>query len=87
MTESTQGISVLRQRMIEDMRMRKLSPKTQATYIRSVRRLPPTSADHRILPRSRIYATTSCIWSIRVRHRFLSTRPSRDNKRSYLTDR
>src|SRR3979490_3565897 len=25
--------------MIEDMRMRKLSPKTQATYIRSVRRL------------------------------------------------
>jgi len=25
--------------MIEDMRMRKLSPKTQATYIRSVRLL------------------------------------------------
>jgi hypothetical protein len=24
--------------MIEDMRMRKLSPKTQATYIRAVRR-------------------------------------------------
>ena len=39
MTESTQGTSVLRQRMIEDMRMRKLSPKTQATYIRSGRRL------------------------------------------------
>jgi integrase/recombinase XerD len=39
MTESTQGTSVLRQRMIEDMRMRKLSPKTQATYIRSVRLL------------------------------------------------
>ena len=37
MNESTQGTSVLRQRMIEDMRMRKLSPKTQATYIRSVR--------------------------------------------------
>jgi hypothetical protein len=30
---------VLRQRMIEDMRMRKLSPKTQATYIRTVRLL------------------------------------------------
>jgi integrase/recombinase XerD len=29
---------VLRQRMIEDMRMRKLSPKTQATYIRAVHR-------------------------------------------------
>ena len=38
MTESTQGTSVLRQRMIEDMRMRKLSPKTQASYIRCVRR-------------------------------------------------
>src|ERR1700680_1545584 len=39
MNESTEGSSVLRQRMIEDMRMRKLSPKTQATYIRSVRQL------------------------------------------------
>src|ERR1700686_25533 len=39
MNESNQGTSVLRQRMIEDMRMRKLSPKTQATYIRSVRQL------------------------------------------------
>jgi integrase/recombinase XerD len=38
MNESTQGTSVLRQRTIEDMRMRKLSPKTQATYIRAVRR-------------------------------------------------
>ena len=39
MNEPNQGTSVLRQRMIEDMRMRKLSPKTQATYIRAVRRL------------------------------------------------
>jgi site-specific recombinase XerD len=39
MNESTQGISPLRQRMIEDMRMRKLSPKTQAAYIRNVRQL------------------------------------------------
>ena len=39
MNEATQGTSVLRLRMIEDMRMRKLSPKTQATYVRSVRRL------------------------------------------------
>jgi hypothetical protein len=37
MTESTQGTSVLRQRMIEDMRMRKLTPKTQAAaYTASV---------------------------------------------------
>jgi integrase/recombinase XerD len=39
MNDSTRAISPLRQRMIEDMRMRKLSPKTQAAYIRSVRQL------------------------------------------------
>ena len=36
MTHSTQPISPLRQRMIEDMTMRKLSPRTQGTYIRVV---------------------------------------------------
>jgi len=35
----TQAISPLRQRMIDDMRMRKFSPKTQNAYIRAVRRL------------------------------------------------
>ena len=34
---STQRTSPLRQRMIEDMRMRKLSSKTQGNYIRAVR--------------------------------------------------
>jgi len=38
MTESTKPISALRQRMIEDMTMRKLSPKTQQGYVRSVKR-------------------------------------------------
>lgn len=38
MTHLTQAISPLRQRMIEDMRMRKFSPKTQNAYIRAVRR-------------------------------------------------
>ncbi|MGB5452343.1 MAG: site-specific integrase [Sedimenticolaceae bacterium] len=38
MTQSTQTISPLRQRMIDDMRLRKLSPKTQIGYIRAVRR-------------------------------------------------
>jgi site-specific recombinase XerD len=33
MAQSTQPISPLRQRMIEDMHMRKLAPKTQASYI------------------------------------------------------
>lgn len=37
MSISNSRVSPLRQRMIEDMRMRKLSPKTQATYIRTVR--------------------------------------------------
>jgi site-specific recombinase XerD len=38
MTQSTQAISPLRQRMIDDMRLRKLSPKTQTGYIRAVKR-------------------------------------------------
>ena len=38
MNSSTQNASPLRQRMIEDMRMRKLAPKTQAAYIRNVRK-------------------------------------------------
>jgi site-specific recombinase XerD len=36
MTSSTQAISPLRQRMIDDMRMRKLEPKTRASYVRAV---------------------------------------------------
>ena len=37
--EPTKAVSPLRQRMIDDMRMRKLSDKTQIAYIRAVRRL------------------------------------------------
>ena len=39
MTQSTQPISPLRQRMIEDMQMRKLAPKTQTSYICAVKKL------------------------------------------------
>ena len=39
MTPSNQVISPLRQRMLDDMRWRKLEPKTQAGYIRAVWRL------------------------------------------------
>lgn len=39
MNDSTREISPLRQRMLEDMRLRKLAPHTQDGYIRSVRRL------------------------------------------------
>ena len=38
MTPSTQNATPLRQRMIDDMRMRKLTDKTQSGYLRSVRR-------------------------------------------------
>ena len=39
MTDSNKSISPLRQRMIDDMTLRKLSPKTQSGYIRAVKKL------------------------------------------------
>jgi integrase/recombinase XerD len=39
MDTTTRSRSPLRQRMLEDMRMRKLEPKTQEGYIRAVRKL------------------------------------------------
>lgn len=39
MSHSTKTISPLRQRMIEDMTMRKLAPRTQSQYLRAVKRL------------------------------------------------
>ena len=39
MTQTTHTISPLRQRMLDDMRLRKLSPKTQTGYLRAVKRL------------------------------------------------
>jgi len=36
MTHKTKPVSPLRQRMLEDMMLRKLSPQTQAAYIRAV---------------------------------------------------
>ena len=50
MTHTSQDISPLRQRMIDDMRMRKLAPKTLAGYVRVVRQFtaflgrPPDTA-------------------------------------------
>ncbi len=50
MDTTTRAGSPLRQRMIEDMRMRKLEPRTQEAYIRAVRKLtvflkrPPDTA-------------------------------------------
>ena len=39
MDTTTRTASPLRQRMLDDMRMRKLEPRTQAGYIRAVRKL------------------------------------------------
>ena len=39
MDVSTPTVSPLRQRMVEDMRMRKFEPKTQSAYVRAVRKL------------------------------------------------
>jgi site-specific recombinase XerD len=39
MSPSTEAVSPLRQRMLDDMRMRKCEPKTQEAYVRAVRRL------------------------------------------------
>ncbi|HEY6622110.1 MAG TPA: phage integrase N-terminal SAM-like domain-containing protein [Steroidobacteraceae bacterium] len=50
MNDSPREISPLRQRMLEDMRLRKLAPGTQTGYVRAVRKLagylrrPPDTA-------------------------------------------
>ncbi len=41
MKQSTQPISPLRQRMIEDMHMRQLAPKTQTSYICAIKKSRP----------------------------------------------
>ena len=38
-TPSAVAVTPLRQRMLDDMRMRKLEPKTQTSYVRAVRKL------------------------------------------------
>ena len=50
MTHATKAISPLRQRMIEDMRLRKLSPQTQTAYLRVVKTSPAFLASPRMLP-------------------------------------
>ena len=37
MNRSSPGVAPLRQRMLEDMHLRKLEPKTQTSYVRAVR--------------------------------------------------
>ncbi len=61
MTQVIRPISPLRQRLIEDMSMRKLSPNTQSGYIRAVRNLtrflghPPDTATAEELRKFQLY--------------------------------
>ena len=50
MNSTIQTISPLRQRFLDDMRMRKLSPKTQSGQAISTSKLPARASDHYQLP-------------------------------------
>ena len=53
-------ISPLRQRMIEDMTIRKFAPKTQHDYVQGSRTLRRSSATRPTRRTSRMCAATSC---------------------------
>ena len=69
--ESQKPISPLRQRMTDDMRMRKLGEKTQYHYLHAVRQFAKYLGRSPTPPASRTCATTSYTSSITVfrRHR------------------
>jgi len=56
------AMSPLRRRMIEDMTIRKLAPKTNTTTCKESRTSPRFSGDHRMRRLSTTRAATSCIW-------------------------
>ncbi len=72
MTQSSQTISPLRQRMIDDMTLRKLSPKTQDAYIRSVIKLTrflrrsPDAASPEDLRRFQLHLASSGVSNISI---------------------
>ena len=64
---TNQAISPLRQRMIEDMTIRKLAPKTQQGYVRMIKTLPRSSAARPIPRASRTSGAFNCIWATMAR--------------------
>ena len=72
MTPLNRDITPLRQRMIDDMRMRKLAPKTQTAYIRAVRKFagylgrPPDTAAAKDLRSFQLYLANHGVSSITV---------------------
>ena len=65
MNTITSAVTPLLQRMLEDMRTRKLGPRTQEAYIRAVRKLAATCTSRRTRPLWRICATSNATWSTR----------------------
>ncbi len=65
----TPTVSPLRQRTLDDMRMCKRKPPTQAGYIRAVRRLATFLERTPALQPLRICAAFSCTWSTRAPRR------------------
>ena len=72
MTTTTQSISPLRQRMIDDMRLRKLSEKTQIQYIRAVKKFTrfhgrsPDTATGEDLRRFQLHMVSTGVSSITI---------------------
>ena len=64
MDSSLHGITPLRQRMIDDMRMRKLAEKTQSHYFAPCDSWPRSLGARLTRPLSRICGATNCTWSI-----------------------
>ena len=61
METSTPNESPLRQRMIEDMRMRKLMPRTREAYIRAALKFENFWADRLTQPPTKTCAVFNCI--------------------------
>ena len=66
---ATPNVSPLRQRMLEDMRMRKFEAKTQTAYLRAVRKLAAFLKASPAPRRPRICGASRCVWSTRVPRR------------------
>lgn len=80
MTHATPGVSPLRQRMLDDMAMRKLSAKTQTQYLRAVRGLaaylhrPPDTATAEELRLYQLYLVERGVSAISLNARITALR-------------
>ena len=80
MSHNTKPISPLRQRMIEDMALRKLAPKTQSNYLRAVINLTcflgrsPDTASPEDLRRYQLHLVETGISSVMLNHTITALR-------------